>query len=55
MSARFYFFAKITAEKVSKFTGDRGFHILLLLSDRMLFIIEKILSTGADAPGVLAD
>ena len=51
--ARFYFLVKITAAKVSfNFTGDNGFHILLLLSDHMLFIIEKILSTGADVPGV---
>jgi len=36
----------------SNFTGDKGFHILFLLSDDMLFIIENILSKGADVPGV---
>jgi len=51
--ARFYFVVKFTTAKVSvDFTGDKGFRILLLLSDHMLFIIEKIISTGADVPGV---
>jgi len=39
---RFYFLVKITRGKVSiNFTGDKGFHIhiLLLLSGRMLFKI----------------
>jgi len=37
---RLYFLVKITRGKVSiNFTGDKGFHILLLLSDRMLFKI----------------
>jgi len=41
--ARFYFLVKVTAGKVSiNSTRDKGFHILLLLSDHMLFIIEKI-------------
>ena len=39
------------SKKVSNFTGDKWFHILLLLSDNMLFIIEKIISTGTDVPG----
>jgi len=44
---------KITRGKVSiNFTGDKGFHILLLLSDRLYFKIEQILSMGADAPTV---
>ena len=38
--ARLYFLVKITAEKVSNVTGDKGFHILLL-SEHMLFIREK--------------
>jgi len=50
--SRFYFLAKTTAEIVSNVTGDKGFHILLLLPNHMLFITEKILSKGADAPGV---
>jgi len=51
--ARFYLDVKITAAKVSiNFTGDKGFRILLLLSDHMLFVIEKIISTEADVPGV---
>jgi len=33
-------------------TCDKGFHILLLLSDRMLFKVKQILSIGADAPSV---
>jgi len=38
--ARFYFLVKITRGKVSiNFNVDKGFHILLLLSDRMLFNI----------------
>jgi len=49
--ARLYFLVKITAEKVSNVTGDKGFHILLL-SEHMLFIREKILSKEADAPGL---
>jgi len=28
-------------QKVSDFTGYKGFHILLMLSDHMLFSIEK--------------
>jgi len=45
---RFSFFVKITPGKVSiYFTDDKGFLILLLLSDRMLFKIEQILSMGA--------
>jgi len=37
---RFYFLVKITAEKVSiNFTGDKGFHILLLLSDHTLLMM----------------
>jgi len=37
---RFYFLVEITAGKVSiNFTDDKGFHILLLLSDHMLFAI----------------
>jgi len=42
VSVRFYFLVKITRGKVNiNFTGDKGFHILLLLSlsDRMLFKI----------------
>jgi len=40
--ARFYFLVKVTAKKVSiNFTGDKGFHILILLSDHMLCMIEK--------------
>ena len=39
--ARFYFLVKTTAQKVSNFTGDKGFHIPLL-SEHMLFIIEKL-------------
>ena len=43
--ARFYFLVKITPAKVSiNFTGDKGFHILLLLSNHMLFVVEKIIS-----------
>jgi len=49
------FSRKITAAKVSiSFVGDKVFHILLQRSasviERTLFIIEKILSTGADVP-----
>jgi len=41
--ARFYFPVKVTAKKVSiNFAGDEGFHILLLLSEHMLCMIEKI-------------
>jgi len=32
------------------FTGDKGFQILLLLSDRMLLKIEQILSVGVGVP-----
>jgi len=50
---RFYFLVKITRGKVSiNFTGGKGFHILLLLSDRTLFKIGQILSMAADAPSV---
>jgi len=50
---RFHFLAKISRGKVSiNFIGDKGFHILLLLSDCMLFKIEQILSMGADVPSV---
>jgi len=51
--SQFYFLVKITAEIVSiNFTGDKWFHILLVLPDHMLFIIENILSKAADVPGV---
>ena len=47
--ARFYFLVKIPVVKFRiNFTGYTGFHILLMLSDHMLFILEKILSTWAD-------
>jgi len=52
---RFYILIKIIAAKVRinfNFTGDKGFRILLLLSHYILFIVEKLLSTGADVPGV---
>jgi len=51
--ARLYFLVKITPAKVSiNFTRHKGLRILLLLSNHMLFIIEKIISTGADVSGV---
>jgi len=51
--ARFYFLVEIMAAKFGiNFTGDKGFCMLSLLSYRMLSIIEKIISIGADAPGV---
>jgi len=50
--SRFYFLVKTTAEIASNFTGDKGFHILLLLSDHMSFIIGNILSKGANVLGV---
>jgi len=62
--ARFYFLGKITTEKPVILEVIRGFifysSILLQLSDHMLFIIEKILPTGADVQGgtcrtILAD
>ena len=38
---RFYFLVKVTAGKVSiNFKGDEVFHILLLLSDQMLFMMD---------------
>jgi len=49
----FYFLIKITRGKVSiNFTGYKDFYSLLLLSDRMLFKIEQILSMGADVLSV---
>jgi len=48
---RFYFLVNIAAGKVTvNFTGNKGFHILLS-SDHILFMIEKLLSAGADVPG----
>jgi len=39
---RLYFLVKITAGKVSiNFTDDTGFHILLLLSDHMIFMMTE--------------
>ena len=46
--ARLYFLVKITAVKVSiNFTGDKGVHNLLLLSDQMSFLIEKNYLNGS--------
>ena len=38
--------------KISCKTGDKCFRILLLSSDHVLFMMEQILSTRADAPRV---
>jgi len=42
---RQYFVRFYLLVKVSNFARDKGYRILLVLSDPMLFIIEKILST----------
>ena len=34
------------------FTGDKGFQILLLLSERMLFKTDQVLLVGASVPSV---